>query len=164
MAEKTLFEKYIKPLGIGFLVSAIGALVVWYITDQNRNHDVDQRIFPTVSDLNETLTNNGAKPSEKEVYIMAQEALEIKKEAVEYQKQTVEQGDSLLELAEYFKENTQKIDSFFILKEKYDIRDSILEKKKEESRSGRDATNRKILEKNNEIFKILKEIKNDTTN
>jgi len=87
-----------------------------------------------------------------------------KKEAVIYQKQTVEQGDSLLKLAEYFKDSKQQIDSFFIMKDKYDERDSITEKKKEESRAGRDATNRKILANDEKIFKLLEEINKKKNN
>lgn len=158
MAEKkTIFEKYIKPIGITVILGAIGWVIIWFINDSNRNHDVDQKIFPTVADLNETLENNAAKPSEKEVYIMGQEALAIKKQSLIYQEQIIAQGDTLQKQATYFKEQTQRIDSFYIFAKKKIEKDSMVEKKKEESRAGRDATNREIL-------RLLKDLKNNSNN
>jgi len=145
--KKTLWQRIRPNLGIGLFVTILSGGTAWYITQEIWKHDVEQKIFPTVSDLDETLKNNAAKPSETEVYIMNQEAIQIKKDAIKYQKEVISQGDSLMKTAEYFKEQTQRIDSFYIFARDKIKKDSITEKKKEESRAGRDKTNRLILEK-----------------
>ncbi len=145
--KKTLWAKIKPNLGIGLFVTILTSGTAYYITQEIWKNDVQQKIFPSVSDLNETLENNAAKPSEKEVYIMGQEALTIKRESLEYQKQIIADADTLKEQAKYFKQQTQRIDSFYIFARDKIKKDSITEKKKEESRAGRDQTNRLILEK-----------------
>lgn len=50
--KKSIYEKYIKPIGISFFVLGVGAIITWYVTNENRLYriekDVEDKAFSSV--------------------------------------------------------------------------------------------------------------------
>ncbi len=133
MATKkpTFYAKYIKPnLVYGFLFTIIGGGIVYYINDEIKDANVEQRIYPTPEQLIKAIEHDNEVPTDVENY---------KREV-----RLIEQGDIQIEQQIridsqqlYIQKNIKVIDSFFQFSKKKAISDSIKEIRKQISRDKR---------------------------
>lgn len=153
MAQKqTFYTKYIKPnIVYGFLFSIIGAGVTYYINDEKRDYDVEQRIYPTPQQLIKAIEHDNEVPSDVENFKREQRLI------IQGDSNLLLQKDILLQQKELIGVKGI-IDSFYDFNKRKAKEDSIKNRVVKQSRAKRDVQNYEILE----ILKDMK-AKSDTT-
>ena len=150
--KPTFYTKWIKPnITSSLLIFIIGGGIAYYINNEIKDADVEQRIYPTPERLIRAMDHDDEVPSDVENFKREQ--------------RLIVQGDSNLILQKDIKSQQKEIieikvaiDSFYGLLAEKARKDSIKDRTVNQSRAKRDVQNYEILE-------ILKEMKaeKDTT-
>lgn len=141
--KKTFYERVVKPIGIGFLIMLVGALIMWFINNEIWKNDAEGKMHSTAEIKTEAENWLNTKPNDVQVF-RARDTL-----------QKTLDTTKLLQIQILKRANA--MDSFYRFAQNKFTKDSLTELSKDRSRAGRDSTNKVQAETMREILKLLKD-------